>query len=153
MKKLIIAFCLLFPTAAIAGPYGTAGCGLGSILMGDKAGFTQVFAATTNGSFASQIFGIIFGTSNCGASKEASAKNFIETNREALAKDAARGAGETVISLSNLAGCASPEAVGAALQQNYGATFTNTKASNEDISSAVIETLKSNKQLACGNIS
>ncbi len=152
MNKLVFTLCLLSPAAAFAAPYGTAGCGLGSIVFGDKPGIVQVFAVTTNASFYSQTFGITSGTSNCGASEEVSAKDFIETNREALAKDAARGAGETVVSLSTIAGCQSPEAVGAALQQNYSATFTNTNASNADVSSAVIETLKANKQLACGKI-
>ncbi len=50
---------------ASAAPYGTAGCGLGSIVIGSKPGMMQIFAATTNGTSASQSFGITSGTSNC----------------------------------------------------------------------------------------
>src|SRR6266545_2071443 len=46
--------------------YGLAGCGLGSMLIGSKPGIVQIFAATTNGSFGTQTFGITSGTSNCG---------------------------------------------------------------------------------------
>lgn len=152
MKKFLVIAGLLGSANAFAAPYGAAGCGLGSIVFGDKPGFVQVFAATTNGTFNSQTFGITFGTSNCGGGATASAKDFIETNREALAKDAARGSGETVASLSTLAGCANPAAVGAALQQNYTTTFTSAKASNEEVSRAVLQTLKANKQLGCGKI-
>jgi len=87
--------------------FGTAGCGLGSMLFGKQPGMIQVLAATTNGSFGTQTFGITSGTSNCTdmSSGPGSAKAFIETNREALAKDIARGQGETISSLSSLAGC------------------------------------------------
>src|SRR5690348_10000976 len=45
--------------------YGVAGCGFGSMLFGKQPGFIQVLAATTNGTFGSQTFGISTGTSNC----------------------------------------------------------------------------------------
>src|SRR5690348_11977029 len=49
-----------------AGWYGMAGCGLGSLVFGpNDAPVAQVLAATTNGTFASQTFGISSGTSNC----------------------------------------------------------------------------------------
>ncbi|QQR88624.1 MAG: DUF3015 family protein [Myxococcales bacterium] len=67
--------------------YGAAGCGLGSMLI-DSDGFVQVFAATLNGTSGNQTFGITSGTSNCGDTSPNinSAKAFIQTNREALAK-------------------------------------------------------------------
>src|SRR5580658_9609667 len=68
------------PAAASGGAkYGTAGCGLGSIVFGNKAGIVQIFAATTNGTFATQTFGITTGTSNCSDTSggSASAKVFI----------------------------------------------------------------------------
>src|SRR5262245_36738363 len=94
-------------TPAQARAYGPAGCGLGSLIFEPNSGFTQVFAATTNGTFGTQTFGITSGTSNCagGGGGSASAKAFVETNRVALAKDIARGQGETIDSLSRLAGC------------------------------------------------
>ena len=41
--------------------YGTAGCGLGSVII-KEAGFAQVVAATTNGIYANQTFGITTGS-------------------------------------------------------------------------------------------
>ena len=38
--------------------YGTAGCGLGSILFGEKEGMVQVFASTTNGIYSNNTFGV-----------------------------------------------------------------------------------------------
>src|SRR5688572_24436401 len=87
--------------AAHADGYGTAGCGLGSILFGDKPGIIQVLAATTNGTFGTQTFGITTGTSNCEdtAASAQNTKAFVQANREAVAKDIARGSGETIASL------------------------------------------------------
>ncbi|HEU4405079.1 MAG TPA: DUF3015 family protein [Polyangiaceae bacterium] len=134
--------------------YGTAGCGLGSILFGAKPGIVQIFAATTNATSATQTFGITSGTSNCvdaegGAN---SAKAFVETNREALAKDIARGSGETISSLSSLAGCGNDKAVGAKLQKSYKKIFPNARVSSGAVGDSVITTLKSDATLACRNL-
>ena len=42
-----------------------AGCGLGSMIIQENTKVMQLLAATTNGSFGSQTFGISTGTSNC----------------------------------------------------------------------------------------
>jgi hypothetical protein len=131
--------------------YGSAGCGLGSLIFEPSTGFTQVFAATTNGTFGSQTFGITSGTSNCagGSGGSASAKAFVETNRVALAKDIARGRGETIDGLSRLAGCQAPDAVGSSLQRRFDQIFTDASASDSDVGDHVIEALRSDASLAC----
>jgi len=141
-------------SVAMADGYGAAGCGLGSIFFGDKPGFIQVLAATTNGSSANQTFGITSGTSNCSSSEPSveSAKAFVETNREALAKDAARGEGETISSLSTLAGCADAAAVGATLQSSFSSIFPEASASDAQIGQSVIETLKAHPELSCSQL-
>ncbi|HEX7838658.1 MAG TPA: DUF3015 family protein [Kofleriaceae bacterium] len=135
------------------GAYGAAGCGLGSLVFGAKPGFMQVFAATTNGSFGSQTFGITFGTSNCGSTSGGiAAKSFIETNREAFAKDVSRGSGETIDNLAALSGCTDGKAVGRSLQKNFKQIFPSAKATNTEVSSAALEALKADKQLACSQL-
>lgn len=143
------------PPAASGGPaYGAAGCGLGSIFFGSKPGFIQVLAATTNGSSGNQTFGISSGTSNCDTAPggSASAKVFIVANREALSKDIARGSGETITNLSTLAGCQSPATVAATLQKNFKTIFPTATASDDSVGSSIINTLKSEKTLACANL-
>ena len=142
------------PAAGAGAKYGTAGCGLGSIVFGAKPGIVQIFAATTNGTSGNQTFGITSGTSNCvdaeGGSN--SAKSFIETNREALAKDIARGSGETISSLSSLAGCGNDRAVGAKLQKSYKKIFPSARVSSGAVGDSVVSTLKSDSTLACRNL-
>ncbi|HEY6876733.1 MAG TPA: DUF3015 family protein [Polyangiales bacterium] len=136
---------------AHADPYGTAGCGLGSIIFKDKPGFIQVVAATFNGTFGNQTFAISSGTSNCGKSEpaQAAAQAFIQTNREAFAKDAARGRGETISNLSTLAGCANPAAVGTLLQSEFNTIFPSATSSDVEVSSKALQTLKSHAELGC----
>src|SRR4051794_32473550 len=155
MIKIALTLSLLAGFTAVAAParadaYGAAGCGLGSIVIGNKPGFMQVLAATTNGTFGSQTFGITSGTSNCadtgGGVKSAQA--FVETNREALAKDIARGQGETISSLSSLAGC-DGTAVGSTLQSEFNKIFTKSSLSDKEVSSNVVGVLKSHGELSC----
>jgi cysteine sulfinate desulfinase/cysteine desulfurase-like protein len=142
------------PAASAHGGYGAAGCGLGSILFGSTPGFMQVFAATTNGLFGSQTFGITSGTSNCASTGGGgvAAKAFIETNREAFAKDVSRGSGETIDNLATLTGCADSKAVARNLQQNFKQIFPSAKVSNTEVSTATLESLKADKQLACSQL-
>lgn len=85
--------------------YGMAGCGLGSIVFGDKPGMIQVVAATLNGTGV-QTFGISTGTSNCSEGGiMARANQFIEVNKVALENDLARGTGESIASLGQVLGC------------------------------------------------
>ena len=156
MKYIINALVIVglaFSGSALAGNYGAAGCGLGSVLIGDKDGFVQVFAATTNGISSNQTFGISSGTLNCGASEDSKGVAvYLESNRDAFAKDAARGNGDTIVALAELAGCKDVGAVGTTLQQNYQSIFPNESISNEVVIKQVIETLQSTDALACGNL-
>ena len=152
MKKLMIILSTLVGSSAFAAAYGDAGCGLGSIVFADQPGFTQVFAATTNNTSGSQTFGITSGTSNCvdnGAVKGAKAvPAFIEMNRVALAKDAARGEGETLAGLSKLLGCNS-KSLGSTLKSNYNKIFVETKMEASAIEAGINSTIASNK-MSCG---
>jgi hypothetical protein len=134
--------------------YGSAGCGLGSLLFQPGNGFTQVFAATTNGTSLNQSFGITSGTSNCDAAgyQPGSTAAFIQTNRSALAKDISRGKGATIAGLSDLAGCADSKAVGKKLQKNFGQIFPAASISDREVSESVVRVLKSDESLSCTNL-
>jgi hypothetical protein len=137
-----------------AAKYGPAGCGLGSLIFAPDSGWTQIFAATTNGSSGNQTFGITSGTSNCdtGAGDTDSAKNFVEANRVALAKDISRGKGATLTSLSELAGCSDSKAVGMKLRKNFKRIFPNAQVENEVVGESVVNVLKTDESLSCSNL-
>ncbi len=164
MRKILVAVAVLATAGSAwaaegsgikgSGTYGTAGCGLGSMAFGNQKGAIQILAATTNGLFGTQTFGITSGTSNCGESAlgMSGAKTFIEANRDALAKDMSRGSGETIAALSRLAGCADPAAVGTTLQKSFTAVFPAQSISDEAVAANVLSTLKAEKALSCNEL-
>jgi hypothetical protein len=161
MRRLVLIAGLLASTSALAvdpgiegikgqGGYGAAGCGLGSMAFNKQPGIYQVMAATTNTLFGTQTFGITSGTSNCGPAMVAQGtRNFVEANREALAKDMSRGQGETIGALTWMAGCGDSRAVGTALQQRYSTIIPSEKASSQEIADKLLETLKADRSLGC----
>jgi hypothetical protein len=161
MKKLLLVAAVIVMASASQGErtahaqvYGTAGCGLGSVIIGNKPGIVQIFAATTNGTFANQTFGITSGTLNCGGGPGTvqTAKQFIETNREAFAKDVSRGSGETIDNLVALAGCSDPKTVGATLQANFRAIFPSAGVKDTTVSANAVSVLQSDRALQCSKL-
>ncbi len=157
VKTLMAAAALLLASTASAqgikgtGKYGAAGCGLGSLAFGDQPGGVQILAATTNGTAWNQTFGMTTGTSNCGPGLLAmGTKNFVEANREALAKDAARGEGESIGAIAVINQCRDLRGVGAALQRDFRAIFPSEQATSEEVTQAILRTLQSDPSLGCG---
>jgi hypothetical protein len=141
MKKVLIAAVLMVSAAsAFAADYGSAGCGLGSLVFKENDG-TQILAATTNGTFGSQTFGITFGTSNCNAKgmvKVSMAReSYIEANYKDLSRDVAAGKGEYVTNLAALYGYTPADSARFAqlLQKNHTAIFAanNAKTAVDEI--------------------
>ena len=135
---------------AFARGYGDAGCGLGSIIMGKDG--NQVLAATSNDSSLTQPFGISSGTSNCvddGAVKSSKAiPMFIEVNKTTLAKDAARGDGESIATLAQLMGCKS-KSLGTTLKANYEKIFVESKMESSEIESKIKSAVSADRAHTC----
>lgn len=162
MKKLVMSIVLTLalacaavaPRVASATSHSPAGCGVGPLLFGYKSTPFQIFAATTNALFFNQTIGILIGTLDCeqSGSGKPGAIMFIERNRPALAKDIARGSGETIATLSLIGGCAGPEALGAVLQSHFEVIFPDVGASDHDVSKKIVEVMEVEKTLACGEL-
>src|SRR5688500_13970859 len=106
----VFAMAGLYASSASAQGYGMAGCGLGSLLFGgDSSKLMQILAATTNGTFGSQTFGITSGTSNCVSAGVVRAEReqaaFAEVNFQDLKRNMAAGGGEYLASFATLLGC------------------------------------------------
>ena len=137
MKKLLVVCAVLVMTSsAFAAKYGSAGCGLGSMIFeGDQTWWKQVLAATTNGT-GFQTIAISLGTSNCDSPaplKVGQAQAFVEANKVALANDIARGNGETIVGLSKVYGCNNSGEFGMALKSNYSSIFPSSDVTSDAI--------------------
>ena len=112
MKKLVAIVLAAFLVVTFAGfsfaaPKENVGCGLGYIVFEGKDGLlSQTCAATTNGTFGNQTFGITSGTSECDRPSSFTANEklnkFASDNMDNLAVDIARGQGEYLNTLAVL---------------------------------------------------
>jgi len=133
-----MSFMWVSPGLAVEN-YGSAGCGLGSLIFGDQAGGIQVIAATTNGTSASQLFGITSGTSNCEKQPKSYSqtrlKEFVVANMDNLAKDIAMGQGESLETVAELMGISAEEKpmMFSKLQENFLNIFTSEKVEAAEV--------------------
>jgi hypothetical protein len=133
--------------------YGTAGCGLGSMVIGGGDGIDQIFASTTNNTFYSQMFGITFGTLNCdGGNVFTKAENmdqFINGNKVALAGDMARGQGEAIVSLASIMDCqGNQDQLAGELQRNFKQIFPSHSVATMAVTDSIITVISRNDDLA-----
>lgn len=139
--KLLLSVLLLLAGTVSQAAIGAAGCGLGNVVLGEKTGFTQVFAATLNGTSGNQTFGITSGTSNCeDSATRAQLNNYVESNKIALSKEAARGQGETLTAVSEILGCG--ENFNSTIKTHYKQIFSNDRT--EDISNKLLQVAQNN---------
>ena len=129
-----------------------AGCGLGSLIIkqNDKS---QILAATTNGTFGSQTFGITTGTSNCTANgivkNEKAQEIFVTVNFSSLEQEMASGKGEKLNTFAQLLGCNSDsvEKFGQMTQSNYNKLLSE-NATPTSLISAVKSEIKKDGNLS-----
>ena len=111
--------------------WGMAGCGLGSMLFGEKNDKgMQILAATTNVYFYN-TFAMTSGTSNCknGGKDEAMIEQLVyfTNNLDSLSKEAAQGSGDHLAALAQVFGCPSAR-ISELSQSQYGTLFSTDSA-------------------------
>ncbi|HVN96907.1 MAG TPA: DUF3015 domain-containing protein [Syntrophorhabdaceae bacterium] len=144
MKKVLflsfVAFIIVgFSTAALA-DQKNYGCGLGSMAFeGNDGLISQISAATTNGTFGNQTFGITSGTSNCAQystwTSNEKANVFVADNMDSLARDIAKGEGEHLDTLASLLNIAEKDrtSFNAKLQKNFSRIYTSQSVTSTEV--------------------
>jgi hypothetical protein len=136
VKKVLGMFLLsvlAVPSLAAAANFNMSGCGWGSTFFKENNKGDQILAATTNGTFGNQTFGITSGTSNCtkdGMMKsEREQEVFVAMNYDSLTSDMARGKGETLAAFTSLLGCSNEGAaqLASVTQAKYGTVYGKTE--------------------------
>lgn len=153
-KCLMIAASLCVSVAALAAepapnefcaakqdtPRNNVGIGLGTFIFDGYDGLiSQVCAATTNGSFGNQTFAITTGTS--GAKKwdklamNDEVRNYVKDNLDTLARDMARGKGESLNTLAELMGVKASERAAFAkdLQRDFLRVYSSSKVNHVQV--------------------
>ncbi len=126
---------------------GPAGCGLGYLLLGGHD--MQVIAATTNATSYSQLFGITTGTSGCDAgAHDAAMLDYIQSNKEVVQTELARGQGESLEALANITGCKDHAVFATGLKDHYQEIFPSKDPSAASITDSIKRVIEENPQLA-----
>jgi hypothetical protein len=141
-----IAVPLSYSFAEDTGP----GCGVGQMIFKDnKKVVFQTLAATTNGTFANQLFGITSGTLGC--TNDGIVKNdqevavFASVNLENLSQEMAQGRGEYLSSLASLMGIPAEQhaAFGSLTQEKYAALFASDTTTSGELLVALKQEMSS----------
>lgn len=141
VSAFALAICgtLAFSGMAEAGRSNT-GCGIGTIIFEGKDGLvSQISAATTNGTFGNQTFGITSGTLECEkasalmASKQLN--SFVGDNMDNLAMDISKGNGEYLSTLAVLLDVPVEEraALYSLLQANFATIYPTEDVTHIDV--------------------
>ena len=153
MKKLLAMALLASSSLAMAD--NDAGCGLGSILFEGKSGAApKILAATTNGTYGNQTFGITSGTLGCQSdgviSSNARLSMFMGTNSERLARDMSVGRGETLEVLANLLKIKAEDKTTffQATQTHFGKIFAPENKTAGDVLAALNKVMAQDSKLA-----
>lgn len=131
IKKTVAVLALAaFPLSALADK--DVGCGLGTQVWKGQSGVVpKVLAATTNGTFGNQTFGITTGTLGCSSDGVITGANrlpaYAAANLDALTVEIAAGQGESLASLASLYGVeqADRAAFNTALKSGYAEIFAS----------------------------
>jgi len=156
MKKIIAAtFVSAMAISSVNAAPNNVGCGWGSMIFEGKKGTAeQVLAATTNGTFGNQTFGISSGTAGCArdgvVQKYAAADAFTGANMEKLARDMSVGHGEALETMASLMGIADEDkpAFFKASKDNFAKIFSSENVTSEEVLTALNNVMASDDTLS-----
>ncbi len=153
-KTVVLAALVLAPLgSAFADP--DAGCGAGTkIWQGERGTIYKILAATTNGLFGNQTFGISSGTLGCHQDGVVTGQSripvFASANFDRLVADMAAGRGETLQALATLYNVSDADRSGfyAMLQSHYRDIFTSTETTSDQAVAAMTAVIKADSRYA-----
>lgn len=156
MKKFIVtSFISVLAISTVNAAPNNVGCGWGSMAFEGKKGMgSQVMAATTNGTFGNQTFGISSGTAGCAkdgvVQKYAAADAFMGANIEKLARDMSVGHGEALETLAELMGIADDHKTSffQSSKDNFAKIFTSENVTSDQVLSSLNDIMASDKTLS-----
>ncbi|WP_372966380.1 DUF3015 domain-containing protein [Marinobacter sp.] len=150
MKKIAVAGILLLGLQSAA--YAQPGCGVGAMIWKGQSGIApHVLAATTNGTFGNQTFGMTTGTLGCSTNQSVqSMAMYMDSNIDKVARDMSRGAGENLDTLAVLLGVEEADRANfrQVLQDNFAAIFPDSETTSGEAVDAIVTLLEQNESLS-----
>jgi len=149
MKKLIAGAILL---GASSMAFAQPGCGVGAMVFKGQSGIApHVLAATTNGIFGNQTFGMTTGTLGCNTNESIqSMAMYMNNNVDKVARDMSRGSGENLETLAILLGVdeADRGEFYNLLQDNFASSVPTSDTTSDQAVDAIVALLEQNDRLS-----
>ena len=149
MKK-VIAGAILMGASTLA--FAQPGCGVGAMIWKGQSGIApHVLAATTNGTFGNQTFGMTTGTLGCQTNQSVqSMAMYMDSNIDKVARDMSRGAGENLDTLAVLLGVdqTDRDSFRKVLQDNFATIFPSSDTTSGEAVNAIVALLENDQTLS-----
>lgn len=149
MKKLI-AGAILLSASTVTFANGP-GCGVGAMIWKGQSGAApHILAATTNGTFGNQTFGMTTGTLGCDTNQPVqSLALYMDGNADKIARDMSRGAGENLETMAVLLGVdpAHRDEFRTLLQDNFAAIFPSSETTSGEAVDAIVALMEQSANL------
>ena len=148
MKKLIAGAILL---GASSMAFAQPGCGVGAMIWKGQSGAApHILAATTNGTFGNQTFGMTTGILGCDTNEAVkSLAMYMDSNIDKIARDMSRGEGENLETLAVLLGveASDRDAFRQTMQNNFASVFPSSETTSDEAVTAIVAVLESHETL------
>ncbi|MBI1422256.1 MAG: DUF3015 domain-containing protein [Gammaproteobacteria bacterium] len=155
MKKYVMVAILAGLASHAYADSNNVGCGWGSMVFDGKSDKpSQIMAATTNGTFGNQTFGISSGTAGCAENATvksyAAVSTFMTANIDKVAHDMAVGKGESLNTLASLMGMSDQDKVAfsSMVKKNFAVIFPSTSTTSEQALQALSGLMSKDARLA-----
>ena len=155
MKKYVMVAILAGLASHAYADSNNVGCGWGSMVFDGKSDKpSQIMAATTNGTFGNQTFGISSGTAGCAENATvksyAAVSTFMTANIDKVAHDMAVGKGESLNTLASLMGMSDQDkiAFSSMVKKNFAIIFPSTNTTSEQALQALSGLMAKDAHLA-----
>ncbi|MFO8048837.1 MAG: DUF3015 family protein [Desulfosudaceae bacterium] len=155
MKKItvsILACLLIVSMVSVASANNVredCGCGLGGMVIGEKEGVVWKLVGTClNGLSGNQTFAMSSGTLDCGRdplmAKYEKMNIFVSDNMDTLANDIARGEGESLEALAEIAEVSTDKqpVLFSALQNNFEKIYPTTQVTDQEVVNEISRIIK-----------
>ncbi len=150
MKLIIGLFAILSASMAFAGD-SSSGCGMGWQVAKDNSLVSSFTRAVINGTFSNTI-AMTLGTSGCAKHSivynEMKGIHFVESNKNELAIDMAKGNGEYVTGLAQVFGCQNTKAFGSMVQNKYESVLPSENISGVELYNNVKNEIRKDSTLS-----
>lgn len=150
MKLIIGLFALLSLSTAFAAD-SSSGCGMGWQVAKDNSLVSSFTRSVVNATFSNTI-AMTLGTSGCGKHSivynEMKGIHFVESNKNELAIDMAKGNGEYVTGLAQVFGCQNTKAFGSMVQNKYESVLPSENISGVELYNNVKNEIRKDSTLS-----